>query len=106
MLAVDVPFVSSALLQLMVARARECKATVTVARVGGRWQPLCAVYRREFADAAEVALRQGRYKIDALFERVPTLAVAEKELAGLGFSANMFRNLNTQEELEAARSAG
>lgn len=104
MLAVDVPFVSAALLAFLIARARGSAAIVTVARSGGRWQPLCAVYRREFAEAAERALREGRYKIDPLFEVVPTLVVEEKELAAAGFSDGMFRNLNTREEVEAAGS--
>jgi len=102
MLAVDVPFVSSALLEFLVARARGSDAVVTVARAGGSWQPLCAVYRREFADVAESALQQGRYKIDALFDVVPVLAVGEEELEAAGFSANVFRNLNTREDVEAA----
>jgi molybdenum cofactor guanylyltransferase len=103
MLAVDVPFVSLALLEFLIARARGSAALVTVARAGGRWQPLCAVYRREFADAAEKALQLGRYKIDSLFEAVWTLAISEAELEAAGFSASMFRNMNTPQELEAAR---
>lgn len=103
MLAVDVPFVSTALLQYLIGRARDsASAAVTVSRMGG-WQPLCAVYRREFADAAEEALRAGRYKIDALFTAGSTQAVEQNELEAVGFSARMFRNLNTREELEAAR---
>ena len=45
----------------------------------------------------------GRYKIDALFDTVWTLAISEGELGDAGFSAGMFRNLNTPEELAAAR---
>jgi molybdenum cofactor guanylyltransferase len=103
MLAVDVPFVTPALLQYLIRRARGSAATVTVAQAGGRRQPLCAVYAREFADVAELALREGRYKIDALFEAVGTLVISEEELEGEGFSAKMFRNLNTREELDAVR---
>jgi len=36
-------------------------------RSKGRWEPLCAVYRRKFADAVEKALLAGRNKIDWLF---------------------------------------
>jgi phospholipid/cholesterol/gamma-HCH transport system ATP-binding protein len=101
-LAVDVPFLSPALLQYLIMRAKNsAAATVTVPRTSGGWQPLCAVYRRQFADAAEQALRSGRYKIDALFT-AQTQAVAEDELEAAGFSTNMFRNLNTPDELEAA----
>jgi molybdopterin-guanine dinucleotide biosynthesis protein A len=103
-LAVDVPFVSPALLQFMAARACSSSAVVTVARVAG-WQPLCAVYRREFADLAEDALREGRYKIDLLFDAVETAAISEDELVAAGFSTREFRNLNTREDVEAARGA-
>jgi molybdenum cofactor guanylyltransferase len=102
MLAVDLPFVSRALLEYLITRARSADAIVTVARAGGRWQPLCAIYRREFVDVAEKALRQGRYKIDSLFDAPRTQAIEEDELKGRGFSAKMFRNLNTLEELSAA----
>jgi molybdopterin-guanine dinucleotide biosynthesis protein A len=103
MLAVDVPFVSAGLLQFLMAQARRSAAVVTVPRIGG-WQPLCAVYRREFAEVAEGVLGEGRYRIDALFEIVPTLVISEEELSVAGFSSAMFRNLNTREEVERARS--
>jgi len=101
-LAVDVPFVSLALLQYLITRARGSLATVTVARAGGGWQPLCAVYRREFADVAESALRAGRYKIDALFDAQRTQVIGEEELEVAGFAPRIFRNLNTPEELAEA----
>jgi molybdopterin-guanine dinucleotide biosynthesis protein A len=103
-LAVDVPFVSPPLLQYMIMRAKSSAAPATVPRTNGGWQPLCAVYRRQFAEAAEKALRAGRYKIDALFASVETQAIEEEELLSAGFSAKMFRNLNTREELEAAKT--
>jgi molybdenum cofactor guanylyltransferase len=102
-LAVDVPFVTSALLRHLVALAENSAAGVTVPRVGKGWQPLCAVYRREFADAAEEALRAGRYKIDALFVPTATQIVGEEQLQAAGFSPNLFRNLNTPQELAQAR---
>jgi molybdenum cofactor guanylyltransferase len=102
MLAVDVPFVSLALLQYLITRARSSLAMVTVARAGGGWQPLCAVYRRQFADVAEIALREGRYKIDALFDASRVQVIGEEELETAGFSPRIFRNLNTPEELEEA----
>ena len=103
-LAVDVPFVPPSLLQYMIMHAKNSAATATVPRTNGGWQPLCAVYRRQFADAAEKALRAGRYKIDALFASVETQGIEEEELLSAGFSAEMFRNLNTREELEAAKT--
>jgi molybdopterin-guanine dinucleotide biosynthesis protein A len=106
MLAVDVPFVPPALLQYLVARARSSSAIATVPRAGGGWQPLCAVYRSEFADAAEKALRAGHYKIDALFNDVKVQAVEEEDLTRAGFAPGLFRNLNTKHDLETARREG
>jgi molybdenum cofactor guanylyltransferase len=101
-LAVDLPFVSTALLKYLIKRARvSTSAIVTVARSAGGWQPLCAVYRREFADAAEKALSDGRYKIDALFEAKRMQVISGAELQAAGFSPKMFRNLNTPQELKS-----
>ena len=102
-LAVDVPFVSTEFLQYLISRARStAAATVTVVRASGGRQPVCAVYRRDFADAAEEALAAGRYKIDPLFATQRTLVIDEDEMKSAGFSPNMFRNLNTPEELDEA----
>ena len=101
-LAVDVPFVTPALLHYLIKRASDSKAIVTVTRAAENWQPLCAVYRRAFADAAEQSLRAGRYKIDALFTPAITQAIEQEELESAGFSPSLFRNLNTPNDLSEA----
>ena len=102
MLAVDMPFVSREFLQYLIGQPRAAsEAVVVVPRDDGALQPLCAVYRREFADAAENALRARRNKIDALFAVLPTRVIEEEELEGAGFSRDIFRNLNTPEEIQA-----
>lgn len=101
-LAVDTPFISLALMQFLASRAKTFPSLVTVARANGGLQPLCAVYRREFADVAEKALRVGRCKIDTLFDPNITQIVAETELETAGFSPKIFRNLNTADELAQA----
>ena len=103
-LAVDLPFVEPAFLAYLLSEAGGTGALVTLPQAAGGWQPLCAVYRREFLDAAEPALRKGKNKIDALFERVEVRAIGEEELGRAGFSSAMFRNLNTPEELQHAQS--
>lgn len=104
--AVDMPFATPRLLRYLVERARKSAATVTVPHCGDRNQPLCAVYRRTFAEAAELALKNGRCKIDALFADGFTQFIREDELKGKGFSAEMFRNLNTPKQLAEARTRG
>jgi len=98
MLAVDMPFVTEGLLSFLFAAAEENAAVVTVPRVNHRLQPLCAVYRRDFAAAAERALRAGNYKIDALFSSVSTHVIEAAELAAAGFSARNFFNVNTPQD--------
>lgn len=107
MLAVDMPFVEVRFLEYLLNLADRHGAVVTVPRAGGAWQPLCAVYRQPFADLAETALRQGHNKIDPLFERTEIFVIEEHELEREGFSADMFRNLNTPEDVRrAARLTG
>jgi len=105
-LAVDMPFVSTPFLQYLIDEAGAAtSAMVVVARGGARWQPLCGIYRRSFADAAEAALLAGRNRIDPLFDASTTRVIDEEELRHAGFSSAIFRNLNTPEELEAQRRA-
>jgi molybdopterin-guanine dinucleotide biosynthesis protein A len=104
MLAVDMPFISWAFLDYLISQARSApEAAVVVPRAGGSSQPLCAIYRREFAVAAETALRSGQNKIDRLFAMVPTRMIDEQELEAAGFSPALFRNMNTPQELRAEK---
>jgi molybdopterin-guanine dinucleotide biosynthesis protein A len=98
MLAVDMPFVSQELLSFLLAAAASNAALVTVPRVQDGLQPLCAVYRRDFAGVAEQALRAGKYKIDAAFPDVLTKVIEEDELTEAGFSARSFFNMNTPQD--------
>jgi molybdopterin-guanine dinucleotide biosynthesis protein A len=104
MLAVDMPFVRQVFLEYLILRARESSATVTVPRSYGGFQPLCAVYRREFGAVAETALRSGKNKIDSLFGEVSIRIIEEDELRRAAFRSEMFRNLNTAEEWDKAKS--
>ena len=98
MVAVDMPFVSAELLAFLFAEAEKNDAMVAVPRVGKGLQPLCAVYRRDFAAVAEQALRAGNYKVDAVFSGVSTCVIESSELAAAGLSARSFFNVNTPEE--------
>jgi molybdenum cofactor guanylyltransferase len=105
-LAVDMPFVPPEFLRYLADQAAASHALVTVPLAEGRWQPLCAMYRRAFADVAEQALREGKYKIDPLFQSVEVRSIEEGELVEHGFSSGIFRNLNTPEDVQAVLSEG
>jgi molybdopterin-guanine dinucleotide biosynthesis protein A len=102
MLAVDMPFVSRELLAFLFAAAEPSDAIITVPRTGKGFQPLCAVYRRDFSTVAEQALRAGKYKVDAAFSSVPVQVIEENELAAAGFSEQSFFNVNTPQDRLAA----
>lgn len=101
-LPVDTPFVTTEFLKFLTDTARESKAIVTVPRVGGRLQPLCAVYRKPFAAIAEQALKEKRLKIDPLFPPESTRVISEEEIRAAGFDPAILDNLNTKEEYERA----
>jgi molybdenum cofactor guanylyltransferase len=104
MLAVDMPLVTQAFLRYLITAAKQASdAVVVVPCPGGRLQPLCAIYRREFARQAEQSLGAGKNKIDHLFPLVRTRIIEEAELQRAGFAPRLFRNLNTPEELEAEK---
>jgi len=103
MLAVDMPFVSSELLAFLFARAEDNASVVTVPRINDGLQPLCAIYRRDFAPIAEQALRAGKYKIDALFSAVSMNVIEETALEAAGFSARSFFNMNTPHDFADQR---
>jgi molybdopterin-guanine dinucleotide biosynthesis protein A len=102
-IAVDLPFVQADFLRYLVAQARETSAVVVVPKACGRLQPLCAVYRRGFADVAERSLRGGKNRIDSLFAEVRTRVIDQRELKQRGFPEEMFRNLNNREDWEQAK---
>jgi len=103
-LAVDMPYVSRELLGFLFATAEreDNHAIVTVPRTSKGFQPLCAVYRPDFAVIAEQALRAGKYKIDAAFSSVSVRVIEESELLAAGFSERSFFNLNTPQDRMAA----
>jgi len=102
-IGVDTPFLSAKLLAYLAERALGPRTMVTAPVIKAYPQPLCAVYARDFLSIAAAALKAGNYKIVPLFPTGHTLLVEEAELAKFAFTAEMFDNLNTQEDLERAR---
>ena len=101
--AMDMPFLELDFLKYLIARARESEAVVVVPKMGGRLQPLCAIYRKDFAEVAERSLRAGKNKVDSLFPEVQTLVLEQAELERNGFTEEMFRNLNTDQDWQEAK---
>ncbi len=104
MLPVDMPFMQREFLRYMLAEALKNSAMVTVPTMNGRLQPLCAVYRCEFAVLAEAALKDGKHKIDQLFPKYGTafIDIETAQMKEKGFDAAMFDNINSPDDYEKA----
>jgi molybdopterin-guanine dinucleotide biosynthesis protein A len=102
-LATDLPFLQMKFLRFLIATARANEALVTVPQLGRYFEPLCAVYRKEFASVAAAALAKGENKVDALFTEPVTRTISEQEMRGAGFSASIFRNLNSPNDVVRAQ---
>jgi molybdenum cofactor guanylyltransferase len=100
--AVDMPLITPALLRFLILQAKASPATVCVPEIDGRLQPLCAVYHREFLPLAEAALKAQENKIGRLLTPERTYVVKKDILTQAGFSANMFTNLNSPDDLLAS----
>ncbi len=103
MLAVDLPLMGVGFLRFLCEQAQQSEAVITVPRIDGTFQPLCAVYRRSFADAAERALEEGRNKIGSVFDSMEMEVLDIHEIENAGFSRDIFLNVNTREEWEQLR---
>jgi molybdenum cofactor guanylyltransferase len=101
--AVDMPFLQLDFLKYLITQARASHAAVVVPRAGGGLQPLCAVYRKDFAQVAQRSLTAGKNRVDPLFSAVPTLVIEQAELERSGFMQDMFRNLNTEQDWQEAQ---
>ena len=102
-LSVDVPGISSELLRYLLTEAERSEAVVTVPRVAGHLQTLCAIYRPAFATVAETALRAQKNRIDPLFALIPLRVIEETELCSAGFAPDIFDNINTPADWERFR---
>ncbi len=101
--AVDMPFLQLDFLNYLIARAQQSQAAVVVPKAGGRFQPLCAIYRKSFAEVSRRSLQAGKNKIELLFSEVPTLVIEGAELERNGFGEDIFRNLNTEQDWQEAK---
>ena len=103
-LPVDMPFLKREFLRHMLEVALKNEVMVTVPRMNGRLQPLCAVYRKEFLTLAEEALKNGQHKVDALFPKDSTafIDLDNSEMKQLGFDLSMFDNINSPDDYQLA----
>lgn len=101
--AVDLPFVPAPLLVSLLHRLSGGHIAVAP-RHRDRWHPLCAAYSPAFLPPLRDWLDDGRRDLQRLLDSVGALAVGDSELGAFGDPCDMLRNINTPDDLEAARA--
>lgn len=99
--ACDMPFLMPEVARLVTDRAAE--ADVVVPRLGEQWETLHACYAKACLAPIEARLRAGRLKIIGFYDEVRVLSIPAREVARYRAPEVVFMNVNTPEELEAAR---
>ncbi len=94
-LALDLPFLEPAFLELLLGRAPV--APLVVCRVGGRI-PLCLAIARGALPVVDDYLRSGKRSVRGLADLIETDVISEEELEAAGFSDAMFTNINTPDD--------
>jgi molybdopterin-guanine dinucleotide biosynthesis protein A len=105
--ACDMPFASSLLIQAAARLLVEEEADVVIAKTAEGYEPFHAVYRRAACvPAIQSAIEADKWKVIAWFPSVKVRELSAEEIAQFDPSGLCFWNVNTPEEfLEAERLA-
>jgi molybdopterin-guanine dinucleotide biosynthesis protein A len=99
-LAGDLPFLTTAFLNALVARRGEAEAVVP--RPGGRWQPLCAVYHQRVATRLKARIDRGHWRVTEALDDLVAHAMTDADLAPFDPDGQLLLNVNTPEDLQRA----
>nr|WP_275901533.1 molybdenum cofactor guanylyltransferase [Cohnella algarum] len=97
-LACDQPQPSVAAARLLLERLTEEACAAAVPLIGGRAQPLHALYRAELASACAELLSRGERRLGALLDAIAWTGVAEEEFKRAGASAAFAFDVDTPDD--------
>lgn len=98
--AADMPFLNARLIRDLAGRAAGAGAVVPV--IGGRPEPLHAIYRKALLAPARRRIERRELKVAPVFDAVSTVWVPESELHQRDPTLHSFWNLNTPEDYDRA----
>jgi molybdopterin-guanine dinucleotide biosynthesis protein A len=105
--ACDMPFVSAELFGRLLDVQRQTDADVVIPRSAGFLEPMHAVYRRQpVLNAIRSALARGEQRMISYFPSVSVHELGEADWRAIDPDGRAFFNVNTPEDLEAARRIG
>lgn len=99
--ACDMPFLDPEVFRLLVARSDG--ADVVIPKVGQDLEALHALYTKACLAPIERALASGKMRVISFFPEVRVREIGEDELRAVDPGLRSFTNVNTPEELAAAR---
>jgi molybdopterin-guanine dinucleotide biosynthesis protein A len=103
-LACDLPFVTTKLIEHFAHRISGRVDAVVPLQSDGRPQPLCAVYNASRCiQVIERMLERGERKLSDLLSRLDVATVTFPEIADLPGARNFYLNVNHPEDLDRAR---
>jgi molybdopterin-guanine dinucleotide biosynthesis protein A len=101
--ACDLPYLSEAWLEWLLARAVRSRSQAVVPRSANGLEPLAAVYRRECASAIAAALARGVRKVTTAIDELRPEIVEESAWRHLDRQGMVLKNMNTPEDYVEAR---
>jgi len=102
-LACDLPLVNGDLMKRLASYCSNEFDAVVPVQPDGRYQPLCAFYRRETSiPIVRQLISDDDLKVQGFVSRLNTRFVEFEEIADLDGSANFFLNVNKPEDYETA----
>ncbi len=102
-IACDLPFVTAALLERLVAESRTSdEVDAVVPRSARGLEPLCALYLTRCADAARTRIEAGELQVAGLLESLRTRVLAPGTLAPYD-EGSLFENVNTPHDHARAK---
>ncbi|HUJ82262.1 MAG TPA: molybdenum cofactor guanylyltransferase [Candidatus Acidoferrales bacterium] len=101
-LGCDLPFMTSDWLDYLIGRAVESSADAVVPQSAAGAEPLCAMYRKTCVTPVLAAIATGVRKVTDAFTSLTIESVPPQEWKPFDESGQLFKNMNTPEDFEAA----
>lgn len=99
----DQPFLSETAASLLIDRMDTGAYQASLPIIGGRPQPLHAIYRKELSGITESLLIAGERRLLALLDNVEWCGIEELEFTKLGISLHFARDVDTPEQYAQAK---
>lgn len=100
----DMPFLSVEAVGWLASRMRE-QDDLVVPRLGGKLQPLAAVYATRVLPVVEKLVAEGERRAHMVAQRVRTRVLEQQEIESFDPDLRVLQGINSPEEYEAARRA-